>query len=148
MNQQINPEQSQVLLCTCPAIMPYSLARHPWFVINDEGNVERWELLYLENKTNPEWGHIHKNFFSAFAGIRVFSFFQNFHWPASVRKKVNGQKAQNLMETIRSTPDMYPHANRYELLGPNSNTYAQWIINQHPELNLDLPWNAVGKGFF
>jgi hypothetical protein len=147
MNQQINPNTYQVFLCTCPAIMPYSLARHTWLVINDHGDIERWEVLYFNNNQNQAWGHIHKNFYSPFEGIRVFPFTENLHWPVSIRSKVDGRQAQNLIKTIRSTPDSYPHADRYELFGPNSNSYIQWVINQHPELSLDLPWNAVGKTF-
>jgi len=42
----------------------------------------------------------------------------------------------------------YPWANEYQAVpGPNSNTFPAWIALQVPELNLQLPFNAIGKGY-
>lgn len=52
-----------------------------------------------------------------------------------------------MSEFIERSPDTYPHCNQYAFRGPNSNTYAQWVLNQFPESGFSLPWNAFGKGF-
>ena len=32
-------------------------------------------------------------------------------------------------------------------MGPNSNTFTAWIAKQVPELELDLPFSAIGSGY-
>jgi hypothetical protein len=31
--------------------------------------------------------------------------------------------------------------------GPNSNTFTAWIAEQVPELEVDLPFSAIGRGY-
>ena len=31
--------------------------------------------------------------------------------------------------------------------GPNSNTFTAWIAKKVPELELDLPFTAIGSGY-
>jgi hypothetical protein len=31
--------------------------------------------------------------------------------------------------------------------GPNSNTFTAWIAAQVPELEVDLPFSAIGRGY-
>ncbi len=51
-----------------------------------------------------------------------------------------------MVKFIEQSPQIYPHKNIYSFLGPNSNTYVQWVLNNFPELEVRLPWNAFGKG--
>jgi hypothetical protein len=39
----------------------------------------------------------------------------------------------------------YKYKNQYKLLGPNCNTYIQWIINKFPQAKIKLPFLAIGK---
>ncbi len=40
------------------------------------------------------------------------------------------------------------NANEYTALpGPNSNTFPAWIARAVPELGLELPFSAIGKGY-
>jgi hypothetical protein len=42
----------------------------------------------------------------------------------------------------------YPWKTTYKLFpGPNSNTFTAWIAKQVPELELDLPFSAIGSGY-
>jgi hypothetical protein len=42
----------------------------------------------------------------------------------------------------------YPWANEYRLWpGPNSNTFAAWVLRAVPELQADLPPTAIGKDY-
>ncbi len=52
-----------------------------------------------------------------------------------------------LIDLIESSFEEYPSVETYSLLGPNSNTYTQWVLDQFPETKMQLPWNAVGKKY-
>ncbi len=42
----------------------------------------------------------------------------------------------------------YPWAKEYTVFpGPNSNTFTAWLGKKVPELNLDLPFSAIGSGY-
>ena len=42
----------------------------------------------------------------------------------------------------------YPWKTTYKAFpGPNSNTFTAWIAKQVPELDLDLPFSAIGSGY-
>jgi len=43
---------------------------------------------------------------------------------------------------------VYPWKTTYKAFpGPNSNTFTAWIAKQVPELELDLPFSAIGSGY-
>jgi hypothetical protein len=148
--QLVKPDLYQVFLFTSPAVMPFSFARHPWFVINDHGTLSRWEIfLHVEPGCRFRWGHLHKDFYSPLRGVGVFPTPDSRPW-RSVRLvgSVSGDEgslAHRMKEFIEHSPQAYPYCNEYSVLGPNSNTYVQWILSQFPECGLKLPWNSFGK---
>ncbi len=61
---------------------------------------------------------------------------------------ITGSKADVLIPQILAAIDKYPHKNTYTLVpGPNSNTFPAWIGLQVPELELDMPFRAIGSGY-
>ncbi|WP_448565307.1 DUF3750 domain-containing protein [Thalassotalea ganghwensis] len=61
---------------------------------------------------------------------------------------IKGQQAENLIPRIDLVIKSYPWANEYKVLpGPNSNTFTAWVGKEIPELNLNLPFSAIGSGF-
>lgn len=61
---------------------------------------------------------------------------------------IQGEKASRLIPDIIAAIDRYPWANEYTVFpGPNSNTFPAWIGLQVPELELDMPFNAIGSGY-
>lgn len=59
-----------------------------------------------------------------------------------------GPKADALIPQIRDAVKRYPWANDYTVFpGPNSNTFPTWIGLQVPELNLNMPFSAIGSGY-
>ncbi|BDR13742.1 DUF3750 domain-containing protein [Vibrio sp. STUT-A11] len=61
---------------------------------------------------------------------------------------IQGEKAQQLIPQIQRIVENYPYANEYTLFpGPNSNTFPAWVGQQIPELNLDMPFRAIGSGY-
>lgn len=59
-----------------------------------------------------------------------------------------GPKAEALIPKIDEAVKRYPWANEYTVFpGPNSNTFPAWIGLQVPELDLDMPFRAIGSGY-
>ena len=61
---------------------------------------------------------------------------------------IQGEKAKQLIPKMTAAIARYPWAEEYTLFpGPNSNTFPQWVGLQVPELNLELPFRALGSGY-
>jgi len=61
---------------------------------------------------------------------------------------IKGDKAGQLIPKIAEAVKRYPWANEYTVFpGPNSNTFPTWIGLQVPELELDMPFRAIGSGY-
>lgn len=61
---------------------------------------------------------------------------------------LKGDKAEQLIPQVLSAVKAYPWKNEYTLFpGPNSNTFPAWIGLQVPELNLEMPFRAIGSGY-
>ena len=140
--------ECEVFLFTSPASMPIGFAQHPWFVVNKKGTLSRWEVLHWQHITDIELGHVHVDFLPPFLGMRVFIHHERFRWSAKLLGKAEGEIARTLTACIEESKLTYPHSHHYKLSGPNSNTYAQWVLNQVPEFEVKLPWNSFGKKHF
>lgn len=148
----LKPDRYQVFLFSCPASFFLSFASHNWFVINRKGDVGRWEIGYgLHPGRTKSWQHLDLDMFPAHRGVQLFLYTApSLLWPGRVLASIEGDEhslAARMAEFIARSPDTYPHRDRYKLLGPNSNTYVQWVLDHFPEAGMKLPWNAVGKGF-
>lgn len=61
---------------------------------------------------------------------------------------VRGEKAERLIPQLINAARDYPWANEYRVFpGPNSNTFPAWLAIQVPELELELPFRAIGSGW-
>lgn len=61
---------------------------------------------------------------------------------------ITGNKAQELIPKIQQAVARYPWKDEYKLFpGPNSNTFPTWVGLQVPELELDMPFRAIGSGY-
>lgn len=61
---------------------------------------------------------------------------------------IQGEKAAELIPKVTAAVKRYPWANEYTLFpGPNSNTFPAWVGLQVPELELDMPFRAIGSGY-
>lgn len=61
---------------------------------------------------------------------------------------IEGDKASHLIPKVTAAISRYPWANEYSVVpGPNSNTFPAWLGLQVPELELDMPFNAIGSGY-
>ncbi|MBP7804787.1 MAG: DUF3750 domain-containing protein [Candidatus Pacebacteria bacterium] len=144
----IDPTKYQVFLFTCPAHIPLNAFVHPWFVVNQKGTISRWEIRYKKNKMTGD--HLYKNDLPIFQGIEIFLFSKKFHWGAtlvgSIVSDENGT-AKKIADFITRSREVYPYCERYFLFGPNSDTYAEWILRNFPEWKIALPRNTIGKNY-
>lgn len=63
-------------------------------------------------------------------------------------KTHQGPAAEALIEAVDAAARSYPWSREYQAFpGPNSNTFVAWIGRQVPELELELPFSAIGSGF-
>lgn len=59
-----------------------------------------------------------------------------------------GKPAEKLITAIDQAVRDYPWKDEYKVFpGPNSNTFTAWVAKQVPELNLKLPFKAIGSGY-
>ena len=59
-----------------------------------------------------------------------------------------GEGVDSLINDIENAVASYPWKNEYTAFpGPNSNTFVAWVGKQVPELNLKLPFSAIGSGY-
>jgi hypothetical protein len=63
-------------------------------------------------------------------------------------KEHRGAGVDDLIDQIEQAVESYPWKDEYQAFpGPNSNTFVAWIAKQVPELELDLPFAAIGSGY-
>jgi len=59
-----------------------------------------------------------------------------------------GAGVDEMIDRIESAIRSYPYPDRYQAYpGPNSNTFLAHIGREVPQLQLDLPANAIGKDY-
>ena len=73
------------------------------------------------------------------------------HWYGAKPKLLkahSGYDAELLINAIDAAARSYPWADTYKAYpGPNSNTFVAWIGKQVPQLELSLPFSAIGSGY-
>jgi hypothetical protein len=116
------------------------LAVHYWFVAFDPavGNWHRWEVWQKANAGGTSWGHVHRDLMAHHRPVGG--------GPAVLDAEWRGEEAERLLRVLGQSPD-YPHGGRYHYWpGPNSNTYAAWVLQQ-AGVRHDLDPRAVGKDY-
>lgn len=141
-------DKIQVFLFTCPGNIPFVFATHPWFVVNRRGSITRWEILFRQRTDRTSWGHLYKDFLGPWDGLGILPYFERyFSWRPRLLGYCEDEVAQQMADRIESSPTAYPHRFKFFLTGPNSNTYAQWVLDNSTETMLKLPWNSFGKSY-
>ena len=63
-------------------------------------------------------------------------------------KEHRGEGVDELITAVDRAARDYPWSTEYSVFpGPNSNTFTAWVGNQVPELQLNLPFSAIGSGY-
>jgi len=140
----------QVWLLKSPVPFPFSFAMHGWFVVNQKGVVSRWEFGRFGLPLGAKKIGVFKNLFPLTGGMNKYGWKSRPRSEASLLFGVEGSagsQAQQLADFITAESQNYPFKNSYRYLGPNSNTYLQWVLNHFEELREKLPYPAVGKNY-
>lgn len=73
------------------------------------------------------------------------------HWYGAkprLLKAHRGEGVEALIDAVDKAARDYPWKDTYKVFpGPNSNTFTAWVVMQVPELELDLPFSAIGSGY-
>jgi hypothetical protein len=63
-------------------------------------------------------------------------------------KAHKGKGVDELIDAVEKAAHAYPWKTTYKAFpGPNSNTFTAWVARKVPELELDLPFSAIGSGY-
>lgn len=148
-NGLIDKEGYQFFLFSSPVSIPINFAIHSWVVTNKKGKINRWEVWNLPNQCETSWGYVHLNLWGPSEGMRTYPYGKKLFESKLIDKIDGGENsiAYRIINFIDKNAQKYPFFNQYNLLGPNSNSFVQWILNKFPEANLNLPWNAFGKNY-
>lgn len=136
-------------LFSCPAVIPFHFALHTWIVIKyPDGELIRWDFCHFKNKKNPSLWYLHKNFLPAWKWINTYFWHSSKHFESSLLYHCAGNWDSfpyKIISFIEDYVEQYPYKGEYRLVWHNSNCFTQWILKQFPEMEFELPRNAIGK---
>ena len=118
------------------------VADHYWLLVfhtsecNQRQECDRWEVWQHAQQNESCWGHLHKNLLAPYQGVG--------NGPSRLIQQWIDEEALSIIEKVESSPQTYPYINKYRYWpGPNSNTFAQWIVKGKVKLGI----RAIGKNF-
>lgn len=129
----------QLRLATLPSVLR-AIAVHHWFVVfdPDAGVQDRWEVWQNRDVGGESWGHLHRNLMHPDRPVGG--------GPAFIAAEWRGEEAERLRRVLEA-PEEYPFREVYRYWpGPNSNTYAAWVLNRAQVLH-DFDPRGVGKDY-
>jgi hypothetical protein len=63
-------------------------------------------------------------------------------------KEHRGAGVDELIAAVDQAAQAYPWKQTYKAFpGPNSNTFIAWLAKEVPQLELELPFTAIGSGY-
>ena len=85
------------------------------------GNGRGYAIASCMAENDSCWSNLHKNLLAPYQGFG--------NGPSQLIQKWIDEEAVSIIEKIESSPETYPFINKYRYWpGPNSNTFAQWIV--------------------
>jgi hypothetical protein len=114
------------------------LAVHYWFVV-DDGARHRWEVWQTADAGGRSVGHLHCDLKAPEADVGG--------GPSRVEAVWRGEEARRIAEVLARCGATYPFCARYfPWPGPNSNTFAAWVLAQ-AGIDYRLGWRALGRNY-
>ena len=118
------------------------IADHYWLLVfhaaedSQLQQCDRWEVWQHAHCNDSCWGHLHKNLLAPYQGVG--------NGPSQLIQQWIDDEAVSMIEKVESSPQTYPFINKYRYWpGPNSNTFAQWIVQGRATLGV----RAIGRSF-
>lgn len=147
----LNKDKFQVFLFSSPVPFPFNLAVHTWFVINRKGKINRIEFGDFRGSPQPNEVGVLNNFLEPTKGMNYFWWKVNPRFNSKLVKFIEGDKnstAEKFGKLILKIYDKYLLKNKYKIIGPNSNTFISWLIEEgNMKKEFKLPLNAIGKNY-
>ena len=147
-----------VSVYTTPMSLPLSFTCHSWVEVSHNDHCERFDFwAYPGFKTaNANHGYVYKDIFPNHLGTTVSPFVRVDNIAKRQTGKIvstktgrAGSDVQKLYTKIKASAFLYPlHSTYNMILGPNCNSYTQWLLQLVPEVGLTLPWYAWGKNYY
>jgi hypothetical protein len=110
-------------------------AVHYWFVVFEDAKAERWEVWQTKNAGGRSIGHVHCDLKGPDEGVGG--------GPACTAMAWQGAAASRLQAILRGSRS-YPYCELYRYWpGPNSNTFAAWVLRQ-AGIDFPLARKAIG----
>lgn len=137
---------------------PLTLWVHCYIVKEFQDAIDRFDIFHpltMGKHPTQYYGRIYKNSFPAHSGLKFYitnkmdSLLRFVGQEYSTVCGAINSPAHKLYEFIANDGlKKYPNACKYDMiLGPNSNSFIQWIIDQVPDNGLHLPLTAWGKNY-
>lgn len=115
------------------------VAVHYWFVTNDAGMLERWEVWQTPNAGGQSVGHLHRNLMHPHSNVGG--------GPTRLAHVWTDTLAEQITNTLHESWVQYPYQHQYRVVpGPNSNTFAAWVLRQ-AGISYRLSWKGIGRNF-
>lgn len=113
----------ELRLARLPGVLG-NIAAHYWFVDwTDSTNPVRWEIWQDPDVRGESWGHLHKNLKPPEDGVG--------NGPSWIEKTWRHQETEEILQVLSTISENYPARARYwSWPGPNSNTFAQWVLQR------------------
>ena len=122
--------------------LPGIIADHYWLLLFHAAEdrqlqeCDRWEVWQQAHQNESCWGHLHKNLLAPFEGVG--------NGTSKLIQQWTDEEAVSIIKKVESSPQNYPFINKYRYWpGPNSNTFAQWIVRDKAKLGV----RAIGRNF-
>lgn len=148
LRKRAEGQKKAVFILSSPIPYPFAFARHFWFVIKVGEDWERWEFGQFKSAPDKKIG-VFKDLMPLTMGMNRYFWKSKprhksyLHFSLSAEEPVTGK----IIDFLRQEAADYPLRDTYRYLGPNSNTFVQWVLYHFPELDYKLPWRAVGKRY-
>ncbi len=149
--QWLGRDDYHVVFLTCPLPFPFSFAVHPWVLTVNHDKVDRWEVWQkIDPLSKTNFGHVYHNYFSPLSGVRRSYITRECYSPVIIGG-VSGDEdslAAEIVKFVNTNAPRYQYTDKYRYYpGPNSNTFIQWVLDQFPDVGIQLPSNALGKKY-
>ena len=83
--------------------------------------------------------------------LRVYQDFPDRYWFGEKPRLLvehRGPGVDELIDAVEKAAKDYPWKKTYKAFpGPNSNSFTAWVAKRVPELELELPFSAIGSGY-
>lgn len=146
----LKKDKYQVFVFSSRLTLPLSFATHTWIVVSDKEKTSRLEISFFRDSKGRKEGYFYFNALKPTKGIRIFPHSKKVFWESKLIGIVEGKKgsiAHKINSFFKRDYKKYPFPKIYMLLGPNSNTFVQWVLNKFPKAKIKLPKNAFGKKY-